>query len=170
LTHRVKGKVVCQWRQVCRNCSFTVTGDNKHECFKRFCNYCNKKQLTGHFCCVAPLKPSNLKNRFMYVFFHTECTQDFEKHDGSFEHIPNLICAQQMCSTCEAVDELIVDCTQSGKRTHVFWAEDPVGKFTDYLRQSRPFADKMYDISHNSRGYDAQFLLPKFLELRWTPN
>ena len=79
-------------------------------------------------------------------------------------------CAQQVCYKCEAVDELIVDCTQSGKRTHVFWAEDPVGKFTDYLRQSRPFADKMYDISHNSRGYDAQFLLPKFLELRWTPN
>jgi len=66
---KVKGKLVCQWRQVCRNCSFTVNGDSKHECFKRYCNYCNKKQLSDHFCYVAPLKPSKLTNRFMYVFF-----------------------------------------------------------------------------------------------------
>ena len=31
----------------------------------------------------------------------------------------------------------------------------PVGKFIDYLRQSRPFADTFYVISHISRGYDA---------------
>jgi len=61
-----------------------------------------------------------------------------------------------------------VDCEQCGKRTHVFW-QDPIGKFIDYLRQSRPFADKIYILSHNSRGYDAQFLLRKFLELRWKP-
>ena len=27
----------------------------------------------------------------MYVFFVTECTQDLEKRDGSFELVPNLI-------------------------------------------------------------------------------
>jgi len=42
---------------------------------------------------VAPLKPCKLRDRFMYVFFSTECTQDLEKCDGSFEHVPNLICA-----------------------------------------------------------------------------
>ena len=51
----------------------------------------------------------------------------------------------------------------------MFWAEDHVGKFIYYLRQSRPFAEKIYVISHNVRGYDAQFLLRKFLERRWTP-
>jgi hypothetical protein len=61
-----------------------------------------------------------------------------------------------------------VDCEQCGKRVNVFW-QDPVGKFIDYLRQSRPFADKIFVISHNSRGYDAQFLLRRFLELRWVP-
>ena len=79
LTHNVKGKLVCQWRQVCQNCAFTITGDSKHECIKRFCNYCNKKQLSGHFCYVAPLKPSKLTDR---VLFERDCTQDFEKHDG----------------------------------------------------------------------------------------
>ena len=56
----------------------------------------------------------------MYVFFDTECTQYFERHDVSFEHIPNFICAQQMFSKCEAVDDLSVDFKQCGKRTHVF--------------------------------------------------
>ena len=93
------------------------------------------------------------------MFFDMECTQDFEKHDGSFEHIPCLICAQQMCSKCEAVDDLSVDCTKCGKRTHVLWAEHPVVKIIYYLWESRPFADKIYVISHNSLGKDAQSLL-----------
>jgi len=101
---------------------------------------------------VVPLKPSNLTERVLCVFFDTECTQDFEKHDVSFKHIPNFICAQQMCSKCEAVDYLNDDCKQFGKRTHVFLPEDHVGKFIDYIRQSRQFSDKGYVISHNSRG------------------
>ena len=105
----------------------------------------------------------------MYVFFDMECTKDFEKHDGSFEHIPKLIRAQQMCSKGEAVDALSVDCKQCGKRTHVVWTEHPLGIFIDYLQQSRPFADEIYVVSHNSRGYDVQFLLRTFLEMRWTP-
>ena len=95
---KVKGKLVCKWRQVCRNCSFRVTSDSKHECFKRFCTYCYKNQPSGHFWYMAQLKPSKLTDRVFYVFFDTECTQDLEWHDGSFEHIPNLICALQMCS------------------------------------------------------------------------
>ena len=95
---------------ICRNCSYLVTSDNKHECFKKFCNYCSKNQPSGHFCYVAPLKPSKLSDRFLYIFFDTECTQDLERHDGSLVHVPNLICAQQMCSKCEAVDDMNVDC------------------------------------------------------------
>ena len=47
LVLRVKGKLVCHWRQVCRNCNVLVTSDNKHECFKRFCSNCNKLQPSG---------------------------------------------------------------------------------------------------------------------------
>ena len=49
LTLKVKGKLVCQWRQLCRNCSYSVTADSRHECFKKFCNYRNKKQPSGRF-------------------------------------------------------------------------------------------------------------------------
>jgi hypothetical protein len=38
LTLREKGKLPCQWRQVCRNSNILVTLDSKHECFKQFCN------------------------------------------------------------------------------------------------------------------------------------
>ena len=117
---------------------------------------------------MAPLKPSKLTNRILYVFFDTECTQDLEKCDGSFEHIPKLICAQQICSKCEAVDDLSVDCEQCGKRTPIFW-QDPVGRFIEYLRLFRPFADNIYVISQNSRGYDAQFLLRRYLKMRRLP-
>jgi hypothetical protein len=83
VTLKVKGKLVRQWRQVCRHCSYLVTSDNKHDCFKKFCTFCNKKQPSGHSCYMAPLKPSKLSNRYMYVFFDTECTQDLEKRDES---------------------------------------------------------------------------------------
>ena len=73
-----------------------------------------------------------------------------------------------MCCKCEAVDDLSVDCKQCWAYLR-FWAKDPVGKFIDNLRQSRLFADKICVTSHDSRAYDAQFLLRKFLKLRWTP-
>jgi hypothetical protein len=117
---------------------------------------------------VAPLKPSKLSDKLMSVFFDTEYTQDLEKRDGTFEHVPNLICDQQICSKCEAVDDLNINCLQCGKRVHMFW-EDHIGTFIDYLRLSRPFDDKIYVISHNSRKYHAHFLIRKFLELRWGP-
>jgi len=66
------------------------------------------------------------------------------------------------------VDNVNVDCEQCGKRVHTFW-QDPVGKFIDFLRISRQIADKIYVISHNYRGEDAQFLLRRFMELIWEP-
>jgi len=31
---KVKGELVCLWRQICRNCSYLVTSDSKYECSK----------------------------------------------------------------------------------------------------------------------------------------
>jgi len=154
----VKGKLVCQWRQVCRNYSYLVTLHSKHECFNKFCTFCNKKQPSGHLCYVVPLKPSKQSNKYLYVLLDTECTQDHEKCDVSFEHGPYLICVQQICCKCEAVEDVNVDCEQCGKRVHSFWQET-LSKFVDYLLLSRPVTDKVYVISHNSRGYEAKFFL-----------
>jgi len=58
---------------------------------------------------VAPVKRSKLSNKYVFVFFDTECTQDLEKRDGSFERVPNLICAPQMSCKWEAVEDVNVD-------------------------------------------------------------
>ena len=58
---------------------------------------------------MVPLKPSKVPDKFLYVFFDMECTQNLQKRDGSSEHVSNVICAQQMCCECEAVDDLTVD-------------------------------------------------------------
>jgi hypothetical protein len=63
---------------------------------------------------------------------------------------------------------LNVDFSQFCKSQHVFW-DDPVGSFIEYLRQSRPFADKIFVLFYNSWRYDAQFLQRRFMELKWTP-
>jgi len=148
LTLIENGKLVCQWRQVCRNCSYTVNSDPKREWFKRFCNYYYKNQTSGHsYSWLYWNLPSWQIGLYMFPLIRS-CTKDLEKLDGSFAHIPKLRCAQQIYLKCEAVDEWNVYCKQCGK---VFWVEDPVGKLIDYLQHSRPIADKMYVISHNSR-------------------
>ena len=70
-----------------------------------------------------------------------------------------------MCSNCEAFHDMNINCEKYNKRVHVFW-EVRIGKFIEYLQLSRPFADKIYVISHNTCGYDAQIPLRTFLELR----
>jgi hypothetical protein len=75
----MKGKLVCQWRQVCRK---LVTGDSKHECDKRLRNSCNQKQPSDHYCYVAPLKPSKLSDKYMYVFFERSVHKTFKSVMG----------------------------------------------------------------------------------------
>ena len=73
-----------------------------------------------------------------------------------------------MCSKCETIKDLNIDCQQCGKCTHILW-QDCIGKFIEYLRLPRIFEDKIYVMSHNSCGYEAQLLIRRFLEQRWVP-
>ena len=117
---------------------------------------------------MVSLKRSRLIDRFKCVFFNTECTKDTENINGSFELISNLIYVHQMCSICESLNDLRIDCEQWRKLTHIFW-KNIVCLFVKYLRLSRPFSDNVYVISHTSRGYDAELLMRRFLELKWLP-
>jgi len=90
LTLKVNDKLVCQWRQVCRNCSFTGTRDSKHECWKRFCNYCIPKQHSGHFATMLHWSLASWQNCFWMFFWYGEHTRPW-KHNGTFEHIPSLV-------------------------------------------------------------------------------
>ena len=124
-TLKVKGKLVCQWRQVCQICSFLVKANSKMNVLRNFALIVTKSNHQAIF--AAWFHWSIARCQQVFVRF-PQCTQDLVKCDGSFEHVPNLICVQQACSKCEVVDDLIVDLNSIGKRTHMFW-QDPVGKF-----------------------------------------
>ena len=71
-----------------------------------------------------------------------------------------------MCSNYEAVDDLSVDCIKCRKRTHMCWAEEPVVKF---IISGFPNHSWTIPLSyHITFGYDTQFQLKNFLEMRWT--
>ena len=44
-------------------------------------------------------------------------------------NVPNLICAHQMCSKCEVVNDFNVDCEQCEKSA--MFGQETVGKFID---------------------------------------
>jgi hypothetical protein len=64
--NHLKGKTIVQRREVCLSCTFTVTNYSKHECFKWYFYYSNKKQISCNFCYVAPMKPSKLTGLCMF--------------------------------------------------------------------------------------------------------
>ena len=70
LTLKMKGNLVCQWRQVCQNCSYLVTSVSKNECFKKVFNFCNKRQTSGHVFYVA--QASKISDKFLYFSIDTE--------------------------------------------------------------------------------------------------
>jgi len=59
LTLEVKGKLVCQWRKVSRNCNYLV-----NERFKKFCNFCSKKQLQATFATWLHWNLASCRTRF----------------------------------------------------------------------------------------------------------
>ena len=126
LTLRGKGKLVCAWKKICKTWSPCYI-NRKHECFKRFCNVCNKLRPTGHFCNMSPLKPSKLSNKYMYVFYDIECSEDLKRNQGSL-NMYRIFSAPSRCPKCESNEDLNIDCEQCGERTHVSW-QDPLGKF-----------------------------------------
>jgi hypothetical protein len=84
LTHNVKVKLVSQWWQVCRTCSYLVNGDWKHECFRNFEIFVIRSKLQANFARWLHWKLASF-----YVFFNTECTQGLEKRDGSLSMYRN---------------------------------------------------------------------------------
>jgi len=105
LTLKVEGKLVCHWRQLCRNCSYLVTGDSKYECFTKFCNICNKKQPSDHFSTWLHWSLASFRTRFVRFLrygVHTSAREVWWVIWACTE--------LHMCSKFHAVDDLGVDC------------------------------------------------------------
>jgi len=118
---KVKGKLVCQWIQVCRNCSYLMTSDSKHECFKKFCTFCNKKQPSGHLCYVAPLDLASYQTSICTFSLIRSAHKTLKSVMGLLSMYRTSYVLNR-CFKCEAVDDVNVDLnsvesvsTRSGK-------------------------------------------------------
>jgi len=70
--------------------------------------------------------------------------------DTSFEHVPNLVCVQQLSALFEDDADMDVECQKCGKRKHSFWT-DPVGDLISFTFKYRPWADRIVAIAHNAK-------------------
>ena len=98
-------KRIFQWSHVRGNCTLTVTCVSKHESFKRFCNYCNKIQTSGHVCYVAPLLASWQTGSCMFSLLRS-AHRTLKSTMGPLSIFRNSF-SQQICSKCEAVDQFV---------------------------------------------------------------
>jgi hypothetical protein len=161
-------KCVRERNRVCRSCDEFINPSRKHECGKQFCETCKAIKERGHFCYMQPLKnvlPSS--DRVLYVFYDFQTTQNTRHSDTPKLQVPNLVCIQHFCSRCDISDEVDQDCTQSGKRKHVFW-EDPVDVLT-YLCESRPWCSQIIVIAHNAKAFYLHFILNTAILLKLHP-
>ena len=55
-----------------------------------------------------------------------------------------------------------------GKRKHSFW-DDPVGDMILYLREPRPWANKIVTIAHNAKVFNLHFILNRAILLKLKP-
>ena len=117
---------------------------------------------------MRPLKdalPSG-GERVLYVFYDFKTTQNTRYSDKATIHVPNLVCVQQFCSQCEGVEDC-GDCVRCCKRKHSFW-DDPLGELL-YLREPRPWANKIVAIAHNAKAFDLHFIMNRAIMLKWQP-
>ena len=103
----------------------------------------------------------------LFVFYDFETTQDTRLTESSTVHIPNLVCIQHFCTVCEKEPDIDVDSVRCGRRRHAF-SDEPVGDLI-YLCKPRPWCEKVVAIAHNTKGFDAHFILDKAILLKWTP-
>lgn len=76
------------------------------------------------------------KKGVLYIFYDFECcqTKDLIKNDPSKkEHEVNLCVTQQACDKCRNSNNVGKESEFCGKREHVFWGENIVDNFMQYL-------------------------------------
>jgi len=119
---------------------------------------------------MRPLKDTlpSAGDKVLYVFYDFETTQNTEYMVEAKIHVPNLVCVQQFCSSCEDVEDG-GDCLRCGKRKHSLW-EDPVGELLSYLTEPRHWANKIVAIAHNAKAFDLHFFLNRAILLKWKPD
>ena len=155
---------LCDKLKVCGKCF--KKQESGHECNKIFCKTCYKEKDINHFCFIQPLKDKSIDNeKILYVFYDFESRQEDVINDKykSRIHVPNLCVLQHVCTYCINDEDLSELCGFCGKREQVFKI-NPVKQFVEYVFREVTDFNKIICIAHNSKGYDAQFILQYLVE------
>lgn len=67
--------------------------------------------------------------------------------------------AQQACDKCRDDNNVGIICVFCGKRENIFWGENIVGNFMQYLGEINDKFNRIIIIAHNAQRYDSHFLL-----------
>jgi len=160
---------ICARYHACPICGtvYVVKKNSQHQCGFKYCKICKEDMPIRHECFIAVTKPKpQPKNGAFYVFFDFECyqTKDMNMMTTNHncvakEHEVNLCVAHQVCYRCGDVDGANTSCYYCGDREHIFWGDNIVDDFMQYLGRIDDKFTKVIVIAHNSQRYDSHFLL-----------
>lgn len=156
---------VCSEIRLCRRCCRRLDKSANHVCGQVECSNCRKMVGSNHLCHMQPRANNCDKKNILFIFYDFESRQD-EKvpgTDDTFLHIPNLCVVQQACTVCIESPDISQWCQNCGIREHVF-SKDPVKQFVEYAVRPKTNFSKIICIAHNSKAYDAIFILKYIIE------
>lgn len=166
--HHIKTHICLQVR-ICGECLVTYSYDKKksHTCGTKYCRICQCDKPIRHECYIPIVKPKKHKEKKqLFIFFDLECTQSkpFTNDDTKFVHIPNLCVSHQVCSACEEIYDINVNCENCGNRERILSECDVIACFMEYLGDISDRFKSITIIAHNLQKYDGHFLLQHMYE------
>ncbi|KAF2894175.1 hypothetical protein ILUMI_11998 [Ignelater luminosus] len=152
-------KTLCKIVKKCKDCFKTYKErDKPHVCGEFYCKVCQDFKQ-DHLCYMRVAKKPKLKNT-LFVFFDLETRQEKLKSDNSYVkiHEPNLCVTMHCCSECYENYELKT-CNKCDNRENIFFEDNCISKFIDYLMEIRTKFNRVVCIAHNGQAFDTQFIL-----------
>ena len=144
---------VCHKYAACETCGKVYRRRTRHVCGQTFCKHCDSFQLPGHLCYMHPVENKKKGKDVKYIIY------DFESMlTPEGKHIPNLCVAHTVCAKCFSTPMIGEgDPCTCGRRRDIFSGKDTLTLFGDWVFNNK--RKNTICIAHNSKGYDAHFLV-----------
>ena len=181
---------ICKVLKYCETCRKIVKSTKNHLCGFKICKNCKQNVPIGyHDCYVIPLSKEKLTSEDndpkIFCFYDFESIQE-TSDNNMLIHKPNLCFAKCVCQHCwNSVhkERTVSFCEFCGAEDKLFDGLDAVNDFVNWLfidygkyittkkREMKLKKEiKILLIAHNSKAYDAQFILKHCINSRFTPS
>lgn len=168
-----KDSGLCARMKRCGKCCASYWIKKKHLCGQKYCRTCNAVKPVRHLCFMPVNSRQPNREQFLLIFYDFEAMQGNLRSDNEnvFLHEVNLCVAQQACQSYIASDNIENIYSICGERQHIFYAENPVANFLEYVSKVPHKFKSVVLLAHNMKSYDGHFILKEMLqeEQRWKP-